>query len=187
MARGPLIILSGPGGSGKSTVISRLLAAGDLPLRLSVSVTTRAPRPGEKDGVHYFFWDRPRFDREVAAGGFLEWAEVYGHGYGTLKREVEPYREQGIGVILDIDVQGWEQVRRRCPDAVSVFLRTSSLETYQKRLEARGTETPDSLKKRMAGARVELARAAEYDYQVINDDLDTAVQQFRNIVAGLLV
>src|SRR5688500_624636 len=105
-ALGPLVILSGPSGSGQSTVLERLLADSELPLRMSVSATTRDRRPGEQDGVEYHFWDRERFEREVAAGAFLEWAEVHGRYYGTLQGEVEPYRRQGIGVILDIDVQG---------------------------------------------------------------------------------
>ena len=109
--KGPLIILSGPAGSGKSTIIRRLLEDKTWPLRLSVSVTTRAPRPGEVEGVHYYFRARDFFEKEVAAGAFLEWADVFGNYYGTLKSEVEPYRVQGIGVLLDIDVNGWRQVR----------------------------------------------------------------------------
>src|SRR5437016_4600439 len=116
MTKGPLIILSGPSGSGKSTVIKRLLETTDLPLRLSVSATTRKVRKGEQEGVHYYFWTRPQFEAERDKGGFLEWAEVLGNYYGTLRREVEPYRQQGVGVILDIDVQGAAQVRRQCPD-----------------------------------------------------------------------
>src|SRR5437868_1235283 len=104
MSRGPLIILSGPSGSGKSTVIARLLGESDLPLRLSVSATTRAPRPLERDGEQYHFWTKERFQKEIEAGGFLEWAEVHGNFYGTPRSEVEPYRGRGIGVILDIDV-----------------------------------------------------------------------------------
>src|SRR4051794_1735216 len=118
---GPLIILSGPSGSGKSTIVARLLQAADSPLRLSVSATTRPPRPGERDGVHYHFWTRERFQREIEAGGFLEWAEVFGNYYGTPRSEVEPFRARGVGVILDIDVQGAAQVRAQCPDAVSIF------------------------------------------------------------------
>src|SRR6516164_131164 len=120
MAKAPLFILSGPSGSGKSTVIARLLADQDLPLRLAVSATTRPPRKNERAGEHYHFWTREQFDRERAADGFLEWAEVFGMGYfyGTLKTEVEPYRDRGVGVLLEIDVKGWEQVRRRCPEAV---------------------------------------------------------------------
>src|SRR4051812_38713090 len=106
MPCGPLLILSGPSGSGKSTVIDRLLREHGQPLRLSVSATTRAPRPLETDGVQYHFWTRERFQKEIDAGGFLEWATVHGHYYGTPRSEVEPYRAQGIGVILDIDVQG---------------------------------------------------------------------------------
>jgi guanylate kinase len=180
--KGPLIILSGPSGSGKSTVITRLLAAKDLPLRLSVSVTTRAPRPGEEDGKDYHFWPRERFEKEKQAGAFLEWAEVFGNYYGTLRREVEPYRGQGMGVILDIDVQGAAQVRSKCPDAVTVFLRAPSLEVYERRLRKRGTESEAAIQKRLAGARRELEHAGEYLYQVVNDDLETAVTQLGAIV-----
>jgi guanylate kinase len=182
MATGPLIILSGPSGSGKSTVIRRLLAEGGLRLRLSVSATTRPPRPGEKDGVHYYFWTTAQFEKELAAGGFLEWAQVVGNYYGTLIREVAPYREQGVGVLLDIDVQGWEQVRRRCPDAVSIFLRPPSLEILEERLRARSTETEAAIERRLERARAEMARASEYDYCIVNDNLDTAVAQIRAIM-----
>ena len=120
---GPLIILSGPSGSGKSTVVDQVLKTTDLPLHLSVSATTRAPRPGEQVGVHYYFWSADQFEREVQAGAFLEWAEVHGFRYGTLRREVEPFRQQGDGVILEIDVQGAKQIHRQFPDAVLVFLR----------------------------------------------------------------
>jgi guanylate kinase len=179
---GPLIILSGPSGSGKSTVIRQLLAAGDLPLRLSVSATTRQPREGERDGVDYYFWTPEQFAAEVGAGGFLEHATVHGSSYGTLRREVESYRQQGTGVILDIDVQGAAQVRARCPDCVSVFLRTSSWEAYEQRLRGRDTEDEAAIQRRLANARRELARSGEYDYQVINDHLDTAVAQLREFV-----
>jgi guanylate kinase len=182
MTEGPLIILSGPSGSGKSTVISRLLAPGDLPLRLSVSATTRPPRAGERDGVNYHFWTRDRFEEEVRANAFLEWAEVHGHCYGTLRREVEPYRRQGQGVILDIDVNGAAQVRRQCPDHVSVFLRTSSPEVYEQRLRTRGTESEAQVQRRLAAARRELACAGDYQYQIVNDDLDTAVAELRAVV-----
>jgi guanylate kinase len=184
-AKSPLIILSGPSGVGKSTVIDRLLAANDPPLHLSVSATTRPRRGSEVDGVNYHFWPRERFDRGVAAGEFLEHAEVFGHGYGTLQSEVEPYRQRGIGVILDIDVQGASQVRLHCPDAVSIFLRASSLETYEQRLRRRGTDSEAAIQRRLQGARRELERAGEYDYQVINDDLETAVADVRAIVLRL--
>src|SRR5579871_4464903 len=179
---GPLLILSGPSGSGKSTVIARLLAEKELPLRLSVSVTTRAPRPGEQDGREYYFWSKDRFTQEMDADGFLETADVFGNWYGTLKREVEPHRLRGTGVLLEIDVQGWAQVKRRCPDAVSIFLRTTSLESYEKRLRARATESEAAIHRRLEGVKAELARAPEYDYQVINDDLESAVAAVRVIV-----
>ena len=188
MGKGPLIILSGPTASGKSTVICRLLACPDLPLRLSVSATTRPKRDYEQEGVHYHFWTRERFEQGVQAGEFLEWATVWGNYYGTPKAEVETYRERGVGVILDIDVQGAAQVRRACPDAVSIFLHAAAgdveeeLQTLEKRLRARGTETEEVMRRRLAGARLELARAGEYDYQVINDDLDRAVADVLRII-----
>lgn len=181
---GKLIVLSGPSGSGKSTVVRRLLAAGDVPLRLSVSATTRPPRPGETDGKQYHFWTRPQFDHAIARGAFLEWADVYGQRYGTLKDEVDPFLVQGINVLLEIDVQGAQQVKRLRPDCVMVFLRTSSLAEYAKRLRQRQTEDEASLARRIQAAEAELAHAALYDYQVINDDLDAAVQALRTIVLG---
>jgi guanylate kinase len=182
MVKGPLIILSGPSGSGKSTVIDLLLRHQDLPLRLAVSATTRPPRPNEVAGEHYFFWTREAFVAERDAGAFLEWAEVHGHFYGTLRSEVDSHRERGIGVILDIDVQGAEQVRRRCPDCVTVFLRASSWEAYEQRLRKRHTEDEAAIARRLATARAELARAGEYQYQIINDDLEEAVRQLHAIV-----
>jgi guanylate kinase len=186
MAIGPLIIVSGPSGSGKSTLIGGLLEEKAWPLRLSVSATTRSKRPGEIDGVHYHFWTREQFLRERDAGGFLEWAEVYGSNwYGTPRREVVPYREQGMGVILDIDTRGWEQVTRLCPDAVSIFLRTSSIAEYERRLRARGTETEDQIQRRLRSAEAELGRASEYNFEVINDDLQAAQDAMRSIVGPL--
>jgi guanylate kinase len=183
MATGPLLILSGPSGTGKSSIVRRLLA--DPRLRLSVSATTRKPREGERDGIEYHFWTRERFERELQAGAFLEWAEVYGNYYGTPKSEVGPFRERGLGVILDIDTQGFDQVRRLCPDAVSLFVRAPTLEAYEKRLRDRGTETEESIQKRLAVARRELARAGDYDHQIINDDLEAAVAEARAVVATL--
>jgi guanylate kinase len=183
--RGPLVILSGPSGAGKSTVVKRLLDGGEWPLRLSVSATTRPPRGKERDGVEYHFWTRERFLAEVAAGAFLEWADVFGNCYGTLRSEVDPYRERGVGVILDIDVQGAVQVRQKCPDAVTVFLRTSSMDEYERRLRKRHTEDAPALQRRLAAARGELAHAGEYQHQVINDDLESAVADLRAIIGGL--
>ncbi len=181
-ALAPLIIVSGPSGSGKTTVISRLLTECPLPLRLSVSATTRPPRPGESDGIHYHFWTRERFEDELLKGSFLEHAEVHGNYYGTLRAEVEPYRAQGVMVLLDIDVQGAAQVRRQCMDVVSVFLQTSSLAAYEDRLRRRGTEDEAALQRRLAAAQRELAQAGQYDYAVTNDNLDEAVAQMGAIL-----
>jgi len=185
MSQGPLIIVSGPSGSGKSTVIARLLqemAAAGKPLHLSVSATTRAPRKGEVEGVHYHFWTSEQFARALAAGEFLEHAEVHGACYATLRREVDDHRARGVGVVLDIDVQGAAQIRKLYAEAVSVFLCASTLDAYEQRLRKRGTETEEGIRRRLAGAQRELARAGEYDYQVINDDLDRAVADLRGVV-----
>lgn len=134
---GPLVIVSGPSGSGKSTLIAGLLADPPVDLRLSVSATTRGRRPNEQDGVHYHFWERPRFEAALAAGEFLEWAEVYGNYYGTLRSEVEPFRARGVCVLLDVDTQGAIRVWQLCPDAVGVFIRTATLDELERRLRAR--------------------------------------------------
>jgi guanylate kinase len=182
MTPGPLIVLSGPTASGKSTLIGRLLADKRWPLRLSVSATTRAARRGEVDGVHYHFWSRERFLRERDAGGFLEWAEVHGNLYGTPASEVAPHRARGVGVLLDIDVQGWAQVKRLHADAVSIFVRASSQAEYEQRLRARGTESEEQIARRLQTAARELALAQQYDYQVINDELEKAVSDLQAIL-----
>lgn len=181
----PLIIVSGPSGCGKSTIIRRLLEEKAWPMRLSVSATTRDRRPGEEDGVAYHFWSSADFLKEVEAGGFLEWAKVHDHYYGTLASEVTPYRQRGIGVLLDIDVQGADQVRKRCPDAVSIFIRTSRFESLEERLRRRHTETEAALQKRLRNAQAELARAGEYQHQVVNDDLESALAAMRGILGPL--
>ena len=186
---GRLIVLSGPSGSGKSTVWARALAPRDPLVRLAVSATTRQPRSGERDGVHYHFWTPEQFEQGIKDHAFLEWAEVYGkHKYGTLKSEVDPYLAQGTSVLLEIDVQGALQVRKQRPDCVMVFLRASSLEEYERRLRARHTESEEAMQRRLNAARTELDASAQYDYQVINDNLDEAVRNFSAIlqeVAGV--
>jgi guanylate kinase len=184
MNKGPLLIVSGPSGSGKSTVIGRLLRESGLPLHLSVSATTRASRKGERDEIDYHFWTRERFEQELAGGAFLEFAEVHGNLYGTLRSEVDTYRAKGVGVILDIDVQGAAAVRRLYPESVSIFLCTSCWETYENRLRGRGTEDEVAIARRLATARRELQRKNEFDHVVLNDDLDAAVARVRVLVAG---
>jgi guanylate kinase len=180
--RGPLIIVSGPSGSGKSTLIQRVIQESTRPLRLSISATTRAPRGAERDGIEYHFWTKARFEREREAGAFLEWAAVLDKYYGTLKSEVEPFRQQGVGVVLDIDSQGAEQVRTQCPEHLSVFVQAPSLAIYEERLRRRGTESEAALKKRVAAAQGELAQAGRYHDVIVNDDLEQAVAQLRRIV-----
>jgi guanylate kinase len=183
---GPLIVLSGPSGCGKSTVISRMLERSpDLPLHLAVSATTRKMRQGERPGVDYFFWTLEQFEKERQADGFVEWANVYGNYYGTLKREVEPYRQEGKGVILEIDTQGAAQVKRQYSDVVRVLLRTKSMADFEERLRKRGTESEEDIQRRLLGAQQELAGAVDYEHTIINDDLDKAVAEFRAIIEGL--
>jgi guanylate kinase len=182
MSLGPLIIVSGPAGSGKSTLIQMAVRVFGPRLRHSVSATTREPRKGEVDGVHYHFWTRERFEAGIAAGQFLEHATVFGkHCYGTLRSEVDGYRQQGIGVILDIDVQGASQLRRTCPDGYFVFLETPPGE-YERRLRERGTDSEESIERRLAEARVELARASEFDRRIVNDDRDRAAAELCDVV-----
>jgi len=183
---GKLIVLSGPSGSGKSTVVRRVLGAGGLPLRLSVSATTRQPRPGETNGKEYWFLSEAEFDQAIAAERFLEWAQVFGHRYGTLKSEVDPYLEKGTSVLLEIDVQGALKVKQLRPEAVLVFLRTSSLAEYERRLRARGTEDEQSIQRRVAGAARELEQAEQYDHLLINDDLEDAVAQFHRLLVEVI-
>jgi guanylate kinase len=180
--KGPLIIVSGPSGTGKSTLIARFLQTSPWPMRLSVSATTRGERVGEQKGVHYHFWTREHFEQERDKGAFLEWAEVHGNFYGTPVSEVTPHREQGCGVILDIDVQGAAQVRLKIPDHLSVFIRTESLETLERRLRDRGTEDEAAIQRRLANARRELERKGEYDCELINEDLDLAVSHLNGLI-----
>ncbi len=144
---------------------------------VSVSATTRQPRPGERDGVSYYFMDQSRFDELVSQDGFLEWATVHGNSYGTLKSSVQEHMEAGCQVILEIDVQGALQVRKAMPQAHLIFIEPPTIEELERRLRGRGTETEEVIRKRMETAKVELARKMEYDVQVVNDDLNRATDE----------
>ena len=176
---GKLVIVSGPSGAGKSTVVQRLLADCPVPLWLSVSATTRTPRPGEQDGVHYHFLTPEEFQRRRARGDFLECKEVFGRGdwYGTLRSEVATGHAAGKWVLLEIDVQGALSVLDQVPDAMTIFLHPGSLEELEKRLQLRGTETRQSLARRLEVARAEMGYVGKYQYEVINDTVDRAVQE----------
>jgi guanylate kinase len=182
-----LIVLSGPSGVGKSTVLRRLLDRYPDRLRLSVSATTRPPRPGEQGGVDYHFLTADEFARRLADGEFLEACEVFGRGhwYGTLKSEVTPSPNGQKWVILDIDVEGAEKVRRQLPEVPTVFLRPSSEAELERRLRARGTESEEAIQRRLEVARRELAQADKYQFQVINDTVERAVDQISEILVQL--
>lgn len=180
-SRGRLFVVSGPSGVGKGTVV-RAVQAARPGLGVSVSATTRSPRPGEEDGVHYRFVTDDQFDAHVEADAFLEWAQVFGHRYGTLVEDVRRLRDAGTDVILEIDVQGAGIVRDRVPDAVLIFLEPPSEEELRRRLAARGTERGEALERRLAAARREMAEASGFDHVVVNDELDGAVERVLAII-----
>lgn len=178
-----LFVISGPSGAGKGTLVARVRER--LPqLGLTVSATTRAPRAGEIDGVSYHFLTDEEFTRRIEAGDFVEWAQVHDHRYGTLVSEVESKLAGGRSLILEIDVQGALNVRKRFPDAVLIFIEPPSMAVLRERLVGRGSETPESLELRMADAEREMALAGRYDARVVNDDLDRATEELVRIITS---
>ena len=180
-AKGLLIVFSGPSGCGKGTLVAKLLDQRDDTV-LSVSVTTRTPRPGEIDGVHYFFKTQEEVECMIRDDELLEYAQYSGNYYGTPRAAVEEHLQAGRNVILEIDVQGAVQVMERCDDYVSIFLTVPSMEELERRLRGRGTEQEAWIQKRMEAAKSELEYIDRYQYTVLNDEVDTAFRQLNSII-----
>lgn len=179
--RGILIIVSAPSGCGKSTVVHRLMEQRET-LRFSVSATTRAPREGEQEGVDYFFVSRERFQEMIEADAFLEHAEYVGNCYGTPKAPLDAQLDRGYDVYLDIEVQGAMQVKAQRPDTLLIFLMPPSLAELEHRLTLRGTDTPETVRTRLAQAERELSYREQYDYVVVNDQVDRAVAEISALI-----
>lgn len=179
--RGLLFVLSAPSGAGKTTICREIL---DFfkDIRQSVSYTTRPPRPGERDGRDYHFVSPERFQQMIDAGAFAEWAEIYGHRYGTALADLERLRAEGYDVILDVDTQGAANLRRRFGEGVYIFVLPPSLEALAERLRARGSESGPALAERLAKARTVIPEAVRYDYLIVNEDFAQAVTELRSII-----
>ena len=181
--KGVLVVISGPSGVGKGTLVNAVLRR-DRQTRFSVSATTRPPRPGEIDGVSYYFLSREEFELRRARREFLEWAENFGNYYGTLNSEVNRLLDEGCNVILDIDTQGAEQVRRLRPQAVFIFIMPPSVSELRRRITRRGTESAENLRLRLQRAEAEMAKSVDYDHVVINESVDEAAAQILSIISA---
>ncbi len=183
MAQGTLYIVSAPSGAGKSSLIQALLKTQPLyDTQVSVSHTTRAARPGEVHGEHYFFIDKAEFQEMIARDAFLEHAEVFGNYYGTSRETIEQVLATGVDIFLDIDWQGAAQIRQRMPQARSIFILPPSKEELDRRLRGRGQDSEEVIARRMALAVAEMSHYAEYDYLIVNDDFDTALNDLKIII-----
>ncbi len=182
---GRLIVVSGPSGSGKTSLVRKLVARPDSPARLSVSATTRPPRPGEENGREYYFLTRADFESKRDRGDFLEWAEVHGNLYGTPAEPVRQVLSLGLCVILEIDVQGALQIVERVPSTVLVFVNTPTFEILEERLRSRSTEDEATIQIRLSNARREIDLSSKYHHQLVNEDLDRAVDALADLLAQL--
>ena len=182
MNKGKLFVISAPSGAGKTSLIEAL-TRDDPSLRLSISYTTRPPRPGEKDGVDYHFIDDAAFLAMRGRGEFLESAEVHGYRYGTSKRVITEALARGEDLILEIDWQGAQQVRRIYPGCVGVFILPPSVDELERRMRSRGQDSADVIRRRLDNAREELAHADEFEYRIINKDFDTARRELARVIA----
>ena len=181
--RGLLIVISGASGTGKGTVCKKIL--NDLPaVAYSISATTREPRPGETDGKEYYFLGRDEFKNWIADGKFLEYAQVYGNFYGTPLNKIEERLNRGEDILLEIDVQGALNVKKKCPEGLFIFLLPPSLDELKRRIEGRGTETPASLERRLKNAVAEIKIGLEYDYVVVNDTIENAAEKIKAILTA---
>jgi guanylate kinase len=174
--RGTLFIVAAPSGAGKSSIVNACLAR-DRNISLSISFTSRAPRPGERDAEHYHFVTEQEFQRMIEAGDFFEYARVHGDWKGTARQSVEPLLEAGRDVLLEIDWQGAQQVKAKVPDAVSVFILPPSRAALEERMRKRGQDSEETIALRMANAREEMSHHAEFDYIIVNEVFETAVEE----------
>lgn len=185
MQRGKLFVISGPSGAGKGTICKALMESGDPNrLALSVSMTTRQPREGEVHGVNYFFVTMEEFLQTIEEGGFLEHAEVYGNRYGTPKAKVLEQLSQGIDVVLEIDIQGALNVKKAFPEGVFIFILPPSMAELRKRLTGRGTDSPEQVDLRLSKTLTEISYIEEYDYCVVNGELEEAVRRVQAILTA---
>lgn len=183
--RGMMLILSSPSGAGKTTLTRMILQAKELDLTLSISVTTRPRRSSEVDGIHYTFISKKRFEALRDGGELLEWAEVHGNFYGTPREPAEQILAQGRDVLFDIDYQGTRQIKEKCAgDAVTVFILPPSMKELRARLERRAEDRPQEIEERLKAARNEIGRWTDYDYVLVNDDLQTTFADLRAIIAA---